>query len=249
MMWFSTQRNSIGCKKPSIAFQGHIINPNTHVRLLGVELDETLSMNRHVSNVNRSCFYQLRQLKQVRRYLSVDNSKLLVSSLVISRIDYCNAILANSTMTLISQLQRVMNSAARMILCLHRSVHDLRPHVRDSLHWLRIPERINYKLCLLAYRSIHGLAPPYITELCITPHSTGGFYYLRSADNNDLFIPRYKLTTMGLRSFNVASPQAWNRLTQDLRNEDLSYEKFCSDLKTHFFGFHMTWKRHSDVLA
>ena len=236
MMWFSAQWGSNSFGKHPIVFQGHTINPNTHVRLLGVELDESLSMTRHVSNVSRSCYYQLRQLRQVRRYLNQENSERLVTSFVLSRIDYCNAILANTTSSLISQLQRVMNSAARMILRLDRSIHDLRHRVRDNVHWLRMPERITYKLCLLVYRSLHDMAPPYIRELCKAPHSAGGRYSLRSADNHDLFEPRYKLSTMGLRSFSVAAPKVWNTLpVTALRAQDLPYETFRTNLKKHLF--------------
>ena len=80
------------------------------------------------------------------------------------------------------------------------------------------------------------MAPPYIRELCKAPHSAGGRYSLRSADNHDLFEPRYKLSTMGLRSFSVAAPKVWNTLpVTALRAQDLPYETFRTNLKKHLY--------------
>ena len=235
VMWFSSL---IGLKKyerPSITFQGFTITPKSNVRLLGVELDESLTMEKQVQGLCRSCFFQLRQIRHVRCFLNVENIKLLVSPYILSKIDYCNSLLANLPMVLLTQLQRVLNSAARTVLGLSRSVYDLRPHIRDSLHWLRIQERINYKLCLLAYKSLNGLAPPYISDLCTLQSSRSGRHNLRSANNRILYVPRYKLNTMGKRSFSVAGPTAWNRLPAQLRSYDLNCHNFCTALKSHLF--------------
>ena len=98
--------------------------------------------------------FKLKQIRQIRRYLDVFLAKTLVHSFVIRQIDYCNGILASAPKYQIDQLQRVLNASARLVLKMDRTNHQLRPLVRDSLHWLRIPERIDYKLCTLVYKAL-----------------------------------------------------------------------------------------------
>ena len=101
-------------------------------------------MRDHVSRVARTCFFHLRRLLRLRRQLGRDVTARLVSALVLSRLDYCNAILVGLPQTTLSSLQRVLHAAARMVL-------NLRPcdHVTPALlelHWLPIAERIDFKL-------------------------------------------------------------------------------------------------------
>ena len=81
----------------------------------------------------KSCYFQLKQIRQIRRYLDIDSAKTLVTSFVLSRIDYCNSILANAPKYQTDQMQLVLNAAARLVLEVGRMNHDLRPMVRDCL--------------------------------------------------------------------------------------------------------------------
>ena len=89
--------------------------PIITTRLLGVTFAEDLSLDRHVSNVCKSCFFWLRQLRRVRHSLDIESVKTLVHAFVTSRVEYCNSVLALSPMTVTDKLQRVLNSAARLI--------------------------------------------------------------------------------------------------------------------------------------
>jgi len=142
----------------------------------------------------------------------MDSDKLIVVSLVLSRLDYCNSLLASAPRYQIDQLQRVLNAAARLVLRVDRSTTQLRPLVRDSLHWLRIPQRIDYKLCTLVYKSLQGLAPFYLSELYIPVSATEHSSHIRSAVKGDLVSPRHSLSTNCLRAFSIAGPQIWNSL-------------------------------------
>ena len=83
-----------------------------------------------------------------------------------------------------------------------------------SLHWLRVPERIQYKIAVLAYKVLHGTAPRYLGPLVRVSHLSGRLA-LRSASTNRLVIPPFKLSTIGSRTFKVAAARTWNDLPED----------------------------------
>ena len=128
----------------SITVNNNVIQPATVVRDLGVWIDSELSMHNHVSRVAQTCFFHLHRLWSVRRQLGRDVSAKLVSALVLSRLDYCNAVLAGLPASTLASLQRVLHAAARLVL-------DLKPrdHVISALrelHWLPVAQRIECKL-------------------------------------------------------------------------------------------------------
>ena len=91
------------------------------VKNLGFTLDCYFSMNAHVSNIARSCYFELRRSSSIRRFLTSTANATLVSAFVLSRIDYCNSLLFGSNHDVTSHLQRMQNNAARVILRLPRS--------------------------------------------------------------------------------------------------------------------------------
>ena len=112
----------------------------------------------------------------------------------------------------------------------------LQKAMREKLHWLRITDRINYKLCLLVYKALHGQAPAYLQELCILASSDIRRTRLRSAHRGDLIVPRVNLSKYGQRSFAYVAPHnIWNSLPQKLKDSSLSLNVFKRKLKTQFF--------------
>ena len=104
-------------------------------------------MNAHVSNIARTCYFELQRLASVRRFLTSTATATLVSAYVLSRIDYCNSLLYGFTHDVTSHLQRIQNYAARVILRLPKS-SIITIHLR-SLHWLPVKVRSTYKIdCL-----------------------------------------------------------------------------------------------------
>ena len=89
------------------------------VKNLGFTLDCHLTMNAHVSNIARTCYFELRRLASIRRFLT--STATLVSAFVLSRIDYCNSLLFASTHDVTSHLQQIQKYATRVILCLPKS--------------------------------------------------------------------------------------------------------------------------------
>ena len=91
------------------------------VKNFGFTLDCHLTMNAHVSNIARTCYFELRRLAYIRRFLTSTATATLVSAFVLSRIDYCNSLLFGSTHDVTSHLQRIQNYAVRVILRLPKS--------------------------------------------------------------------------------------------------------------------------------
>ncbi len=120
------------------------------VKDLGVIIDSDVSLDDHVSYLMQSCFAQLRTIGHIRSYLTTESATTLVLSLVISRIDYCNSLLAGTTKTQIRKLQRIQNAAARVVTQSRKS-DDALP-LLHSLHWLPIHYRIQFKLLCLTFR-------------------------------------------------------------------------------------------------
>ena len=151
---------------------------------------------------------------------------------MVSRIDYCNSILAGLPACEFNRIQSVLNSAARLIY--GRSKYDhVRPLLRDKLHWLRAEQRVRYKCCLLVYKALNGLAPSYIEQFCNKVAVSETRACLRSSMHNNLVIPR-SLTKFGERSFSVSGPSAWNALTDYVKLSP-SIDCFKANLKTFLF--------------
>jgi len=126
-------------------------------------------MRCHVQKTVASCFAILRQLRSIRRSVPTPVYHTLVFALVLSRLDYGNAVLIGSPGYLYNRLQSVLNTAARSIAGLRRL-----DHITDTLasfHWLRAPERVRFKLATIVFRSLNGTAPSYLAadrDVCPT---------------------------------------------------------------------------------
>jgi len=90
------------------------MTPSNHVRVLRVTVSSDLSLDQHVSKVCAVGFYRLRQLRRIRKSLDEESATTLVHALVMSRVDYCNAVYVISPQTTTNRLQRVMNAAAEL---------------------------------------------------------------------------------------------------------------------------------------
>ena len=148
-----------------------------------------------------------------------------------ARIDYCNGLLYGVPTVHLSKIQRIQNSAARLITYTPRYSH-ITP-VLYALHWLPVRFRICYKIAVITFKAIHNLAPEYLKNLINVRQCLR--YNLRSNNGIVLHDPSAKFKrTLGNRSFAAAAPKIWNNLPEYIRNEG-NFNKFKSLLKTHYF--------------
>ncbi|KAK6175738.1 hypothetical protein SNE40_014131 [Patella caerulea] len=139
------------------------INPSKYVKNLGVIMDTNLSMENHISFLCKTCHYHLRNIGSIRHFITSDAAATLVRCLILSRLDYCNSVLSGIANEQTKRLQRIQNSAARLVS--RTKVRDHISPVLSSLHWLRINERIEFKLLCLTYQAVYKTAPVYLQEL------------------------------------------------------------------------------------
>ena len=198
------------------------INFQTTVGNLGVTIDSQMTMTAHVRRICRTSFHQLRQLRTVRRSLSSEACTVLVHAFVTSRLDYCNSLLAGISDSLLLHLQSILRVAD--CLFMRKGKFDPIPisnDIRDHLHWLPIPQRVQFKLGLLVYKCLHGGAPPYLAEMLVQNSDVPALRSLRSTARGCLVIPRTKTDTIGPRSFATADPTFWNSLPTHLRDDSI----------------------------
>ena len=165
-------------------------------------------MRMHVKKTVSCCFAALRQLRQIRRYVAYLYLHISWDALVHSRLEYtATACWWVFLPTYNARLQSVLNAAARLIFNLKRSDHITDALV--SLHWLRVPERIQYKIAVLSYKVLHDTAPRYLGPLTrVADADIPGRRALRCASTDRLQeVPYWKFSTIGGRVSPVAASQ------------------------------------------
>ena len=99
-----------------MSISGSYIPFSRSVRKLGFYLDETLSMDAHIKYLSRILFCQLRRIGKIRSFLSTDAANKPAVSLILSRLDYCNSLLAGIPDNKLNKLQRIQNHSGRLVL-------------------------------------------------------------------------------------------------------------------------------------
>ena len=149
-----------------------------------------------------------------------------------TKLDYCNSLLVGLPAKLLNRLQPVIHTPARLV-CHAMKADHITPVLKD-LHWLRIQERIQYKLCVLAFKCHHSLAPPYLSDQLQHVARMEPRQRLRSSSSPALVVPATRSSSLGDRAFLVAAARAWNSLPSTVIAAS-TLNSFRRALKTHLF--------------
>ena len=163
VLWCATSRHQHQLPSTGMLIDGIHITPVKSVRDLRIYTDADLSMRMHVKKTVSCCFAALHQLRQIRRYVPTSTFQKLVVALVHSWLDYGNGVLVGIPAYIMHWLQSVLNAVAQLIFNLKRSDHITDALV--SLHWLLVPERIQYKIAVLSYKVLLDTTPWYLGPL------------------------------------------------------------------------------------
>ena len=197
------------------------------VKSLGFMIDSKLTFNDQIVSLKKKCFHTLRNLRKIRCLLQEKDIKIVVNSLVLSCLDYCNALFIGAGERHLDQLQLIQNAATKAITGKYKYEHlgnDL-----QNLHWLTIRKRIVFKIALLAYKAIMGTAPIYIQDMFRYTHY-GYSIKLTTA---------FAQTQYGQRSFSYIAPRIFNRLPSSITSKHDLKDFKCS-LKTYLFNLPVT---------
>jgi len=200
--------NNISLSMPSNV----CIKPVTSARNLGVIFDSELSFSKHISSISKSCFSHIRDLRRIRSSINKSTAITIATSLIHSKLDYCNSLFLNLPSRDLNKLQTILNSAARAITRTPK-YHHITPFLK-SLHWLKITERIHYKILSLTYQTLQFNKPSYLHSLLSIQNTIN----TRSSDTISLKFPsatsHLKITN---RSFTFSAPSLWNCLPSHFR--------------------------------
>ena len=185
-----------------------------------------------LSNYRDPVFCSMRRIRGIRRSLTTEAAKTLISSFVCSWIDYCNTVFVNLPASTIDRLEDVLHAAARLISGCRKYDH-ITPVMRDELNWLPIRQRIEYKLCLTVFEALHEISPGYIAAVRVPVSSLALRSRLRSADLSKLSFNRTN-TEFGKRAFAHAGPTAWNNIPTAVKLSS-TVSAFRSALNTYLF--------------
>ena len=228
-MFFGTRHNTsihrfrsleLGDDKPTCC------SSEEFVKTLGVKLDENLTMKYHINNIIQVGHFHLKRFHRLRYYLDQNTKLKIVTSFVLSKMDYCNSLLANITQKNMYRLQKLINASVRFIYNLRKREHV--SQYAKKAHILPAAYRIKYKLCTLAHKIINGRAPTYLSDF-ITPkiiHRSN----LRS--ENDFFLMQQQSPDIDIS--NKLSIN-WNLLPYYIRCMS-DHEQFKKNLKTYYFN-------------
>ena len=203
---------------------------------LGVKLDESLSMTRQINNVRQKCSWTMMNMRTIGYYLDEDVKLMMVKQLVISKLDYCNSLYMNLPKTRLNKLRSILNQAIRFIYNISDRAVDLVPYYKKA-HILPLDQRIFFKVCLLAHKTVHGSSPNYMRELVeidVSLSSTN----TRAKVQGDYYrvkIPKLPKNNIDNRRFSNYAPVAWNSLPLKIRclpNTD----SFKGLLKNHLYN-------------
>ncbi len=210
------------------------ITPSKTARNLGVVIDDKLNFTDHITKTARSCRFSLNNIKKIRPFLSGHATQLLVQALVLSRLDYCNALLAGLPASPIKPLQLIQNAAARLIFNEPKRMHVTPLFI--NLHWLPIAARNKFKALMFAYRTTSCYAPLYLNALLQSYMPSRS---LRSASERCITVPSQRGTKSLSQTFSIIVPICWNDRPNSIRAAE-SIPIFKKRLKTHLFHVYLT---------
>ena len=186
--------------EPVVLNASHRPPPPSTARNISVLYDTVMSMEHHVTAVCKAGFFYLQNISRIRKYISRHTAEILLHAFITSRLDFCNSLLYGLPKKTIKRLQHVQNAAARMVALTPKHEH-ISP-VLQELHWLPVEQRIIFKILLMTFKCLNGIAPLYLSDL-VTRHIPRR--NLRSANGHRLFDVEYNLGKYGFRPFSVAT--------------------------------------------
>ena len=210
----------------SIGDKCYVSSSEHCIESLGSHISSTLHVNPTVSEVVKSCSYNLKRLSPFRYMLSVKHKLLLVKSFILNKVDYCSILLVNAPKGQVARLQRVLNKAIRFVYSLKQ--RDSVTYYLKDAHILPMESRIAYKSCTFVYKMLHENCPHYMKDVIFKkpPQQRN----LRSNSDNLLYLQNTHQSTL-----QYGMIKNWNCLPYEIRSVT-TIDTFKTQLKTYYFN-------------
>ena len=214
----------------TLSLGNDIIPVSSSARNLGFIFDSDMSFTDQINSLSKSCHFHIRDIRRIRHLLPLSAATALANShLVSSKLDYCNSLYNGISQANLNKIQRIQNTLARVVTNTSKFEH-ITP-ILKKLHWLPIKQRIDYKLCLLTYKTLQIQQPTYLyNSLSFPSHSLS----TRSSDFIG-FCPSHMSEHLWVKGPFLSLLQdsgTPSRLTPVTR---YLFSTFRSKLKTHLF--------------
>ena len=194
-----------------INFNGFAIEKSVKVKNLGVYFDQYMLFDGHIDEVCRKVNGTLIYLNRIKDRFDSEMRGMVVQSLAVSILNYCLKIWGSTSKQQLQRIQRLQNFAAKVIDGKAKKYDHATP-ILNSLQWLTIKQKIDFDLCVLIFKILYNLIPPWLFNLI----RVGDRRNRQTRFNNDLFVSRTN-TDLGSRAFVVRGPSVWNKLPNHLK--------------------------------
>ena len=226
-MILCTRHSSKMNTKLNLTIGGHAIQNVTTQKLLGVVIDKCLTWKPHIDMICSKLSSKLFLLRRIENYLSLDMKKMFYTGYITPIYDYGCITWKYANKTEFKRLNQFQKRFACTIL--RKSRRDNSRELFKQLDWLPISNRIEYFTGLMVYKSIHNLAPLYMSQLLRL--ADNNHYNLRSKTHRD--IAQIKPRTNHMKcTFSYSGMKTWNAIPLDIRNIK-HYQRFKMHYKNH----------------
>ena len=212
-MVFGSRRKLTNCGDINLAVDNHELERVNTYKYLGVWMDETLTWQKHIEETMKKIGSRLALFGRLRKYLTVDSSKVLANSLILPYFDYCSNSWSTCAQYLKDGLIRQHKKMARLILKVNYSTPIEQAY--NKLKWVSIEERWQFHKCKTVHSVLRGEAPVYLIELFVRSESIHS-HRTRNAVHNGVVVPLVR-TQAGKKAFSHCASVLWNRLDSGIR--------------------------------
>ena len=156
------KQTNLQANAPNIKTGNDQIQNSTQEKLLGVIVDSSLNWSSHVEATLKKCNSLLYLLGRIKTFLNLSTRKLYFNAYILPHLDYCCTIWGNCNDNLVEKLIKFQKRAARLIL--DKPMDTPSEELFQTLGWMKFDERVNYRKAILMYKSLHNLAPTYLSS-------------------------------------------------------------------------------------
>ena len=201
-------------KNFGVTFDGVRLRPAEHMTILGVTIDQTLSMEKQTAKVVRRCYGILFTIKKLADTVPASTLKTLVQALVLPHISCCLPAWAPPTCLLRQRVEKVINFAMRVVT--KKGKYDHLTEARQQLNWMSFDDMIHQRDCVLIHRLVNQANAPSSLKSLVEYRADVSQRTTRASSNSMLQTRRCRLEATR-RTVPVRSIRAWNGLSSDVR--------------------------------